>query len=211
MDEWRTPPKSADQKQGPRKIRERFPLRITLQPGACGLPRDRRARSRMTPSRTSLPMLRGDIRWFRFASPDKRRPVLILGNARALPSLSQVPVVPLSSQGRELQWEVALNEEDGVPTACVLKPEWIRSVDRAHIGPLLAHLPEARWREVRAAVVGWRGRVAAGLKRQRPPLPPTATANHLVVNRASPLFAGCTARTRAGGSSRCRSLPLLWG
>ncbi len=50
-------------------------------------------------------MQRGDIRWFRFASPDKRRPVLILG------------------------------------------------VDRAHIGPLLAHLPAERWREVRASVL----------------------------------------------------------
>lgn len=98
-------------------------------------------------------MQRGDIRWFRFASPDKRRPVLVLGNASALPSLSQVPVVPLSSQSRGLQWEVKLDEGDGLPSACVLKPEWIRSVDRAHIGPLLAHLPAERWSEVRRALL----------------------------------------------------------
>lgn len=31
---------------------------------------------------------RGDIRWFRFASPDKRRPVLVLGrNQRRRPAL----------------------------------------------------------------------------------------------------------------------------
>lgn len=52
-------------------------------------------------------MLRGDIRWFRFSAPDKRRPVLVLGNDGALPSFSQVPVVPLSTQARGLSWERA--------------------------------------------------------------------------------------------------------
>jgi len=33
---------------------------------------------------------RGDIRWFRFGSPDKRRPVLVLGKPDVLPSLNQV-------------------------------------------------------------------------------------------------------------------------
>jgi mRNA-degrading endonuclease toxin of MazEF toxin-antitoxin module len=43
---------------------------------------------------------RGDIRWFRFGSPDKRRPVLVLGKPDVLPSLNQVPVIPLSTQDR---------------------------------------------------------------------------------------------------------------
>ena len=47
---------------------------------------------------------RGDIRWFRFAVPDKRRPVLVLGRPEVLPSLSQVPVIPLSTQIRGLRW-----------------------------------------------------------------------------------------------------------
>jgi mRNA interferase MazF len=78
-----------------------------------------------------LPTERGDIRWFRFGSPDKRRPVLVLGKPDVLPSFSQVPVIPLSTQVRALAWEVALTEADGVPTPCVVKPEWIRIVDRA--------------------------------------------------------------------------------
>jgi mRNA interferase MazF len=96
---------------------------------------------------------RGDIRWFRFASPDKRRPVLVLGKPDVLPSLSQVPVIPLSTQVRALAWEVALTEADGVPTPCVVKPEWIRIVDRSSLGPLVATLPEARWSEIRAALL----------------------------------------------------------
>jgi mRNA interferase MazF len=96
---------------------------------------------------------RGDIRWFRFASPDKRRPVLVLGRADILPSLSQVPVIPLSTQVRGLAWEVPLGPEDGLPSPCVLKPEWIRIVERTYLGPLIATLPEDKFPLVRAALI----------------------------------------------------------
>jgi mRNA interferase MazF len=96
---------------------------------------------------------RGDIRWFRFAAPDKRRPVLVLGREDILPLLSQVPVIPVSTQTRSLAWEVPLSPHDGLPSVCVLKPEWIRIVERRHVGPLIASLPEARWPEVRAALL----------------------------------------------------------
>ncbi len=96
---------------------------------------------------------RGDIRWFRFSAPDKRRPVLVLGRQEHLPSLSQIPVIPLSTQIRNLSWEVRLAREDGLPSACVLKPEWIRSVERSHIGPLIATFPASRWPDVERAVL----------------------------------------------------------
>jgi mRNA interferase MazF len=96
---------------------------------------------------------RGEIRWFRFSAPDKKRPVLVLGREDVLPSLSQVPVIPLSTQARGLPWEVALSEADGLPSPCVLKVEWIRIVDRGHLGPLIARLSEQRWEQVKAALL----------------------------------------------------------
>jgi mRNA interferase MazF len=96
---------------------------------------------------------RGDIRWFRFNHPDKRRPVLIVAASDLLPSLAQVPVIPLSTQARGLPWEVPLTVDDGVPQPSVLKPEWIRIVDRGNIGPQIARLPDTRWPEVRAALL----------------------------------------------------------
>jgi mRNA interferase MazF len=96
---------------------------------------------------------RGDIRWFRFAAPDKRRPVLVLGRPDILPSLSQIPVIPLSTHSRGLSWEVSLPPSGGLPSTCVLKPEWIRIVERRHLGPLIVSLPEYRWPEVRAALL----------------------------------------------------------
>ena len=37
---------------------------------------------------------RGDVRWYRFSSSDKRRPVLVLGRDSLLHSGSEVPVIP---------------------------------------------------------------------------------------------------------------------
>jgi mRNA interferase MazF len=96
---------------------------------------------------------RGDIRWFRFDAPDKRRPVLVLGRDDVLPSLSQIPIVPLSTQIRGLRWEVQLLASDGLPSDCVLKPEWIKTVDRNAIGPRIATFPPARWHELSAALL----------------------------------------------------------
>jgi mRNA-degrading endonuclease toxin of MazEF toxin-antitoxin module len=78
---------------------------------------------------------------------------LVLGKPEALESLSQIPVIPLSTQARGLSWEVPLSAEDGLLSACVLKPEWIKAVDRELIGPRLAGLPEKRWPEVRSALL----------------------------------------------------------
>jgi mRNA interferase MazF len=96
---------------------------------------------------------RGDIRWFRFSSPDKRRPVVVLGRDDVLPSLAQVPVVPLSTQIRNLPWELVLTAEDGVPESCVAKVEWIRIVERRLLGNRIASFPEHRWSELRASLL----------------------------------------------------------
>ena len=95
----------------------------------------------------------GDIRWFQFKFPDKWRPVLVLGRAEVLASLSRVPIIPLSGQIRGLEWEVVLRPEEGVPEVCTLKPEWIATVERRDIGPRLARFPETRWPEVTAALL----------------------------------------------------------
>ena len=57
---------------------------------------------------------RGDVRWYRFSSPDKRRPVLILGRDSLLHSVSEVPVIPFSTQIRGLPWEVLLKPDEGL-------------------------------------------------------------------------------------------------
>jgi len=96
---------------------------------------------------------RGDIRWFRFDRPDKRRPVLVLGRRAAVPALSQIVVVPFSTSIRGLPGEVVLDEQDGMAVRSTIKVEWIRAVDRMSVGSRIAALPAERWAEVRQAVV----------------------------------------------------------
>jgi mRNA interferase MazF len=96
---------------------------------------------------------RGDVRWYRFASPDKHRPVLVLGRDSLLQSVSEVPVIPFSTQVRGLPWEVVLRPDEGLGQPCTLKPEWIRSVAARDLGPWICTFPAARWREVQAALI----------------------------------------------------------
>ncbi len=96
---------------------------------------------------------RGDIRWYRFESPNKRRPVLILGKDIVLRSSGDIPVIPISTQIRDLPWEVRLDPEDGLHTVSVLKPEWIRSVPVGDIGPWICSFPAHRWSDLRTALL----------------------------------------------------------
>jgi mRNA interferase MazF len=63
---------------------------------------------------------RGEIRWYTFALPDKRRPVLLLSRDAVLPNLNEVIVVPATRTIRGINTEVVLTEDDGMPTACAL-------------------------------------------------------------------------------------------
>jgi mRNA-degrading endonuclease toxin of MazEF toxin-antitoxin module len=78
--------------------------------------------------------------------------VVVLGAPEVLHSLGQIPVIPISTQVRGLSWEVPLSEADGLPSPCVLKPEWVQTVDRGLLGPWIADFPARRWPELRAAL-----------------------------------------------------------
>jgi len=61
---------------------------------------------------------RGDIRLYRFAPPDKQRPVVVLTRDSAIAYLSTVTVAPITSTIRGVPSEVALDESDGMKTRC---------------------------------------------------------------------------------------------
>ncbi len=98
-------------------------------------------------------VLRGEIRWLWYALPGKRRPALVLGRDESLPSLSQIPVIPVSTQIRGIPWEVKLSTAEGMPVESVLKPEWVSTVERRQLGPWITSFPEHRWQEVRDALL----------------------------------------------------------
>jgi mRNA interferase MazF len=96
-------------------------------------------------------MQRGEIRWYRFARPDKRRPVLLLTRDSALAFLQEVTVAPITSTIRDIPSEVPLTPADGVARPCAINLDHLQTVPRARIGALIARLPASRMTDVRAA------------------------------------------------------------
>ena len=63
-------------------------------------------------------MKRGEVRWYTFKAPDKRRPVLILTRNRSIGVLNAVTVAPITSTIRDVPSEVILDEDDGLLNEC---------------------------------------------------------------------------------------------
>ena len=98
-------------------------------------------------------MRRGEIRWYTFRLPDKRRPVLILTRNEVIERLNEIIVAPATRTIRGLLTEVVLTMEDGMPAACALNFDHVALGQRSRIGPVVCSLPETRWAEVRRALL----------------------------------------------------------
>ena len=95
---------------------------------------------------------RGDIRLYRFAPPDKTRPVLVLTRDSALQYLSTATVAPITSSIRGVPSEVRIDEEDGMKSPCAVNLHNTVTVAQQRLGKRVAHLGPLRMREVCAAL-----------------------------------------------------------
>ncbi|HIO61967.1 MAG TPA: type II toxin-antitoxin system PemK/MazF family toxin, partial [Deltaproteobacteria bacterium] len=73
-------------------------------------------------------MQQGEIRWYKFQAPDKKRPVLILTRDSILDYLGEMTVAPVTSTIRDIPSEVFLSTEDGVKKDCVVNLDHIQTV-----------------------------------------------------------------------------------
>ena len=97
-------------------------------------------------------MKRGDVRWYRFARPDKRRPVLLLTRTAAIDFLGEVTVAPITSTVRGIPSEVRLGDADGMPRDCAANLDHLQTVQKARIGARITGLSAARMAEVYRAL-----------------------------------------------------------
>lgn len=98
-------------------------------------------------------MRRGDVRWFTFAEPNKRRPVLILTRNSALRFLTGITIAPITSTIRDVPSEVLLTpEDDAVSTLCVVNLDNLQTVQKAQLGSHLTTLSAQRMQEVEQAL-----------------------------------------------------------
>ncbi len=100
-----------------------------------------------------VPLIRGEIRWYTFRLPDKRRPVLVLTRNEVIGVLNEIIVAPVTRTIRGLRTEILLAEDDGMPTACAVNFDHVSLGERDRFGAVLCRLPEGRWPEVRRALL----------------------------------------------------------
>ena len=98
-------------------------------------------------------MRRGEVRWYTFETPDKRRPVLILTRSSAIPYLTSVTVAPITSTIRDIPSEIALSpEEDGVLATCAANLDNVQTVAKHKIGRLVTTLSRERMHQTDRAL-----------------------------------------------------------
>ena len=98
-------------------------------------------------------MKRGEIRWYKFKAPDKKRPVLILKRNSILEYLGEVTVAPVTSTIRDIPSEVLLTKSDGMPRDCVINFDHMQTVSKSQVGSLISALSPGRLKEVREAIL----------------------------------------------------------
>jgi mRNA interferase MazF len=96
---------------------------------------------------------RGEVRWYRFPRPDKKRPVLILTRNSALEFLGEATIAPVTSTIREIPSEVVLTRADGMSRDCAVNLDHLQTVPQRRIGALITSLSSRRMVEVRTALV----------------------------------------------------------
>jgi mRNA interferase MazF len=95
---------------------------------------------------------RGDVRLYRFAPPDKQRPVVVLTRDSAIQYLSSVTVAPVTSTIRGVPSEVLLDEEDGMKDRCAVNLHNAVTVSQQRLGKRVARLGPGRMTEICSAL-----------------------------------------------------------
>ena len=98
-------------------------------------------------------MQRGEVRWYKFGRPDKRRPVVILTRDSALEYLGEATVAPVTRTIRDIPTEVLLTPADGLPTDCAINLDHLQTITKNKLGRLITKLDENKMRSVRRALM----------------------------------------------------------
>lgn len=98
-------------------------------------------------------MQQGDVRWYQFAKPNKRRPVVILTRNSALEYLGDVTVAQITSRVREIPTEVLIGPDDGLPNHCAINLDHVQTIPKSRVGPLIAQLSKSKMEKIGASLL----------------------------------------------------------
>jgi len=91
---------------------------------------------------------RGEIWQYRFKSPDKRRPVLVLSRQEVIPLLTTVMVAPVTSTRRGAPSEVAVGVNEGLKHESAVNLDHVQTVEQGRLVSFVGTLNAAQMRQV---------------------------------------------------------------
>ena len=98
-------------------------------------------------------MNRGEVRWYTFRAPDKRRPVLILTRDSAVEVLTGITIAPITFTIRDIPTEVILTPaEDGVLKESAVNLDNLQTIPKANLGGLITVLSPGKMEAVENAI-----------------------------------------------------------
>jgi mRNA interferase MazF len=97
-------------------------------------------------------MKHGEIRWYKFVKPDKKRPVLILTRDSVLDYLGEITVAPITNTVRNIPSEVFISKAAGMPRDCAVNCDHLQTVSKGKIGAVITSLPPAKMVDVGRAI-----------------------------------------------------------
>jgi len=97
-------------------------------------------------------MKHGEVRWYKFPQPDKKRPVLILTRDSVMQYIGEVTVAPITSTVRDIPTEVFLSKVDGMPRDCAVNCDHLQTVSKRKIGPIITSLLPEKMADVGRAI-----------------------------------------------------------
>ena len=97
-------------------------------------------------------MERGEIRWYTFKHPDKKRPVLILTRDSVLNYLGEVTVAPITSTIRSIPSEVIIDEKNGMKGLCAINLDHVQTISKSKIGSFISKLPKDKMKSIKLAL-----------------------------------------------------------
>ena len=91
---------------------------------------------------------RGDLWFYQFGAPDRRRPVLVLTRDEVANRLSTVAVAPVTSTIRGIRSEVRVGVAEGLKHDSVVNLDLVQTVPRADLHRWIGRLGSGRMFEV---------------------------------------------------------------
>jgi len=105
---------------------------------------------------------RGEVWRYRFTSPDKVRPVLVLTRQEVIGLLHTVMVAPITSTIRGAPGEVSVGVSEGLKHESAVNLDHVQTVERARLIGYVGHLTPEKMRQVCRALA-----VAVGCDTER--------------------------------------------